>query len=158
SLEGGATTSAFQSRVPRRSIPPKRRTFRVRDRWSGSCDRGATGHLDSPGGSPVKTTTLRPPISSLPRTARFKALLGPALVLGAASLLVPACGSSGQSGVAACSIGGVACPVGCMAGAGCGQCGTAADCSPSQPFCVNGGCVACQADTDCAVGQACWPR
>lgn len=86
---------------------------------------------------------------------RILQAISAAMLLGAAALLPPACGSDGPGGP--CARNGNACNALCDSDLGCVECLGDGDCGAAAPFCVTGHCEECAGPGDCGAAQACFP-
>jgi hypothetical protein len=108
--------------------------------------------------------------STTSRTSREHgaALRLAALTLAGGALLIHfgACGDDGGAldgdsdgnGLGGCVLDDRECEVLCDDGLGCVECIVDADCGAAAPACAHGRCRECGVNTDCADGQACFPR
>jgi hypothetical protein len=72
---------------------------------------------------------------------------------------IASCDGSGPgAGPGGCSVDGKACSVACDDEVGCAACSGDGDCGAAAPFCIAGACKVCDSSSDCATGQACYPR
>lgn len=107
----------------------------------------------------MTNTQQRPVIARTPTTrgaSRLHGILAAALALAGLGVLAASCG--GASFIGDCTIGGKACTFGCVSNVGCAECGVDGDCAATEPYCILGKCVVCSSTSDCATGEACFPR
>jgi len=98
---------------------------------------------------------------------RVRFLISSFLVFSAAGFVGAACGDdAGEGGggdgagpaILSCSLGKQECSVLCDPDLGCVECVGDGDCGAAAPACIHGHCVQCNDNTDCQMGQSCFPR
>jgi len=67
-------------------------------------------------------------------------------------------GDDGSGPLGGCVLDGAECRTACDEGLGCVECLGDSDCGASAPACSHGRCRECGANTDCAEGEACFPK